>query len=80
MEDILLVDTEFPGLLEIVGENVETELRVGISVDMSMGIGIKELSQSRGVDEVTVLLVSVLLANLQYLFCSTHMGEDDTIR
>lgn len=54
-EDVFLIDTELASLLKIVSEDVEKKLRVGISVDMSMSVDVKELSQGGGVDNVTVL-------------------------
>jgi hypothetical protein len=71
-EDILLVDStisinvgdkkadlpEFSGLLEVVGKDVEHELRVRVGVDVPVGLGIKLLPESRGVDEVSVLYIS----------------------
>jgi hypothetical protein len=71
-EDILLVDStisinigdkkadspELSGLLEIVGKDVEHELRVRVCVDVPVGLGIKLLPERRGVDEVSVLHIS----------------------
>jgi hypothetical protein len=61
VENILLIDTEFTGLLKVVGKNIQEELRVRVGVDVSMSIGIKELSELRGVDEITVLVISAIL-------------------
>jgi hypothetical protein len=71
-EDIFLVDStisinigdkkadlpELSGLLKVVGKDVEHELRVRVGVDMPVGLGIKLLPESRGVDEVSVLHIS----------------------
>jgi hypothetical protein len=71
-EDILLVDStisieiwvkkadlpEFSGLLEVVGKDVEHELRVRVGVDVPVGLGIKLLPERRGVDEISVLHIS----------------------
>lgn len=42
-ENILLIDTEFPRLLQVVREDVEEELRVRGGVDMSMRGVVHEL-------------------------------------
>jgi hypothetical protein len=41
--------------LQVVRQDVEQELRVRVRVDVSVRVGIEELAESRGVDEVTVL-------------------------
>jgi len=76
VENILFVDTELSSLLQVVCENVEEELGVRVGVDVSVGIGIKELSQGWGVDEVTVLYVSSLPRMETQ---STHVRKNDTI-
>ena len=42
-------------LLQVTCEDVEEELGIRVGVDMSMGFGIEELFQSRGVHGVAVL-------------------------
>lgn len=54
-EDVLLVDSHLAGLLEVVGEDVEEELRVGIGVDVSMSVRVEEVSKLLDVGEVSVL-------------------------
>lgn len=54
-EDILLVDTRLASLVQVVGKDVEKQLRVGISVDVAMGILVQELTKLCGVDQVSVL-------------------------
>jgi hypothetical protein len=49
---------EFTSLLEVVGKDVEHELRVRVGIDMPVGLGIKLLPERRGVDEVSVLHIS----------------------
>lgn len=48
---------ELAGLLQVVREDVEKEFRVRVGVDMSMCVGVEELSEGRCVDEVAVLLL-----------------------
>lgn len=55
-ENVVFVDTEFAGFLKGVGEQVEEELRVGGSVDMSVGVVVEVVSKMFGVGQVTVLL------------------------
>lgn len=47
---------ELAGLLQVVGEDVEQELRVRVSVVMPVRLGIEELPQLERVDQVAVLL------------------------
>lgn len=54
-EDILLVDTGLASLVQVVGKDVEEQLRVGIGVDVTMGILVQELTEFFGVDQVSVL-------------------------
>ena len=49
---------ELSSLLQVVGKNVEHELRVGVGVDMPVGFGIKLLPKGRSVDEISVLCIS----------------------
>ena len=56
-EDILLVDTELAGLLELVGEDVKEELGVRGGVDVSVRFGVHEAEQARRVDHVSILYV-----------------------
>lgn len=55
-KDVVRVDTEFAGLLQIVGEDVEEEFGIGIGVDVSMSVVVEVVAEVRGVDEVAVLL------------------------
>jgi hypothetical protein len=57
-KDVFLVDSELSGLLEVVGKDVEHELRVRVGVDVSVGLGVECLPESGGVDQVSVLRVS----------------------
>lgn len=41
-EDVLLVDADLARLLEVVGEDVEEELRVRVGVDMPVGVRVEE--------------------------------------
>lgn len=50
---------ELSSLLEIVGKDVEHELRVRVGVDMSVSLGVECLPESGGVDQVTVLQISM---------------------
>jgi len=43
LEYVLFIDPKFARLLEIVGEDVEQQLRVGRGVDMTVGISIHEV-------------------------------------
>ena len=70
VENILFVDTELAGLLQVVGEDVEKELGVRIGVDMSVRVGVKELPERRRVDEVTILKVSVRRLLAKILTCA----------
>jgi len=54
-EDILLVDTGLASLVQVVGKDIEEQLRVGIGVDVTMGILVQELTEFFGVDQVSVL-------------------------
>lgn len=49
-EDIFLVDTELARLLQVVGEDVEKEFRVGGGVDVSVSGGVHEMQKFGGVD------------------------------
>lgn len=46
---------ELPSLLQVVGKDVKHKLRVRVGVDVSVRVGIKELTERRGVDEVSIL-------------------------
>ena len=46
---------ELAGLLQIVGKDVEQELGIRISVDMSVSFGVEELAKGRCVDDIAVL-------------------------
>jgi hypothetical protein len=54
-EDILGVDSDLVMLLQLGGEDIQKQLGVGISVNMSVNRLVKVVSQSRGVDKVTVV-------------------------
>ena len=54
-KDIFLVDTELASLLQVVGKDVEKELRIRICVDMAMSILIQEHAQFVSIDQVSVL-------------------------
>jgi len=54
-EDVLLVDSHLAGLLEVVGEDVEKELRIGIGVDVSVSVRVEEVAKLFDVGEVSVL-------------------------
>ena len=43
VEYILLIDSEFPRLLKVVGEYVEQKFGIGRSVDVTVGTGIHEM-------------------------------------
>lgn len=43
-EDVLLVDSELAGLLEVVGKDVEQELRVRVGVDVPVSVRVEERS------------------------------------
>jgi hypothetical protein len=47
---------ELASLLKVVGKDVEEELRVRVGVDMPVSVRVEELAQSRGIDDVAVLL------------------------
>lgn len=55
-EDILLVDTELARLLQVVGKDVQQELRVGGRVDVPMSGGIHGLEQRLSVNKVPILI------------------------
>ena len=54
-ENIVGIDSKFTSLLESVGEEVEEELRVGGSVDVSMGVVVEVVLEMSVVGEVTIL-------------------------
>ena len=49
-EDVFFIDTEFARLLEVVGKDVEEKLRVGGSVDVTVGGLVHELEKFFCVD------------------------------
>jgi len=49
---------ELSSLLEVVGKDVEHELRVRVGVDMPVSLGVKCLPESGSVDQVSVLQFS----------------------
>lgn len=55
LKDIVRIYTELSSLLELRGKDIEEELRVGIGVDMPVGIMIKVIPELVGVDEISVL-------------------------
>ena len=42
-ENILFIDSEFPRLLEIVGEDIQEQFGIGRSVDVTMRLSIQEV-------------------------------------
>ena len=50
VEDILLVDAELARLLEVIGEDVEEELRVGGGVDVSVRDMVHVVEQGGSID------------------------------
>jgi len=56
-EDVFLVDAEFPRIVQIVRKDVEEQLGIRRRVDVSMRLGIHELQECSGVDQVSVLWV-----------------------
>jgi hypothetical protein len=49
-ENIFFIDAKLFCLLKVVGKDIEEELRVAISVDMAVGIGIEKLPELDSVD------------------------------
>jgi hypothetical protein len=64
---------ELPSLLEVIGKDVEHKLGVRVGVDMPVGLGVKSLPQSGGVDQVSVLPVSMRHLRAAY------MGKADSV-
>jgi hypothetical protein len=54
-EDIVLVNTEFARLLQVIGQYVEKKLAVAVGVDVSVCIVVEVVSKVGSVDEVAVL-------------------------
>ena len=55
---------ELSSLLKVVGKDVEHELGVRVGVDMPVSLGVECLPESGGVDQVTVLQVSMAMGAL----------------
>jgi hypothetical protein len=55
VEDILGVDTSLASLVQLIGEDVEHEFTVAVSVDMSVGFPVEKLTQLRCVGQVAVV-------------------------
>jgi hypothetical protein len=67
-ENILLVDTDLASLLQVVGKDVEQQLRVRVGVDMAMGILIHERTELVSIDQVSVLRgVQISILKIQEL-------------
>lgn len=54
-EDVFFIDSDLARLLEVVGEDVEQELRVRVGVDVSVGVRVEEPTELFSVVEVSVL-------------------------
>ena len=54
-KNILLSDTELSSLVQLIGEDVEHELRVTVSVDVAVGIVIEEAGELLGIDQIAVV-------------------------
>lgn len=54
-KDILLVDTKFASLLQVIREDVQQKFRVRRGVDMAVGRLIHKLQQVGSVDQISVL-------------------------
>jgi len=57
VEYILLVDSEFPRLLKVVGEYVEQKLGIGRGVNVTVGTSIHEMKQGICIDQITILSI-----------------------
>ena len=54
-KDILLSDTELSSLVQLIGEDVEHELGVTVSIDVAVCIVIEEAGELIGIDQVAVV-------------------------
>ena len=55
-EDVVLVNTELARLLQIVGEDVEEELRVAVGVDVPVRVVVEVVAEMGRIDEVAILV------------------------
>jgi len=54
-EDVLLINTKFSRVVQIVGKDIEKKFRVGKGVDVPVRNGIHELQERGCVDQVSIL-------------------------
>jgi hypothetical protein len=54
-EDVLLINTKFSGVVQIVGKDIEEKFRVRRGVDVPVRNGIHDLQERGCVDQVSIL-------------------------